>query len=129
MKRSDVRAAYFEYSARTSENVRQLSFAALGAIWLFQPPSDLRLPKTLVLAGFFAVLALALDFLQSLYATAAWGIFHRRKEREGLDDEQQFKAPRQINWPTNTLFAMKTIALVLSYVFLVRHLARLIQLS
>jgi len=127
MKRPDLRTAYSDFSASTSEKVRQLSFAALGIVWVFRPPLDFRLPTILVLAGGCAVLALALDFLQSLYGTLAWGILHRRKELAGLGDEQEFKAPRQINWPTNALFAAKVAALVGCYVLLLRHLARLVQ--
>lgn len=127
MKRLDVRVAYSDFSASTSEKVRQLSFAALGIIWVFRPPSDFRLTTTLVLAGTFAVVALAFDFLQSLYGTVAWGILHRRKELAGVDDEHVFKAPRQINWPTNTLFVVKVVALVACYSLLLRHLVHLVQ--
>lgn len=33
MNRADCREAYKEFSAQASENVRQLSVAALGVIW------------------------------------------------------------------------------------------------
>ena len=122
MKRPDVRAAYQDYSARTSENVRRLSFAALGVIWVFKPPNGALLPPVLLMTGVCAVGALALDFLQSLYGTVAWGVFHRRKERAGVDNETEFKAPRQINWPTNSLFTAKVAALSAAYLLLLRYL-------
>ena len=124
MKRSDARTAYSEFSSITSSNVRQLSFAALGVIWLFRPSPEFRLPRMLVIAGICAVAALAFDFLQSLYGTIAWGVFHRRQELAGVDDAQEFKAPPQINWPTNTLFGAKVAALVTCYGILVLYLSR-----
>jgi hypothetical protein len=122
MKRADARAAYQDYSASTSEKVRQLAFAAIGVVWVFRPENTFQLPRTLLWAAIFAVSALALDFVHSLYGTVAWGVFHRRKEREGVSDETQFKAPRQINWPTNSLFGAKVVALAICYVFLLQHL-------
>jgi hypothetical protein len=130
MKRSQVRTAYLDYSGRTSENVRQLSFAALGIIWVFRPSTaNLTFSRTLLIAGTCAVSALVLDFLQSLYGTVAWGWFHRQKELTGLDDDAEFKAPRQMNWPTNALFLLKVVALIPCYALLLRHLARMVQLD
>jgi hypothetical protein len=127
MKRADARAAYGEFSKGTSEKVRQLAFAALGVVWLFRPDAgSVHLPRVLLFAATFAVGALALDLLQSIYGTVAWGVFHRRKEHEGLDDETDFKAPRQINWPTNWLFVGKIVALSASYSLLFRHLVALL---
>jgi hypothetical protein len=90
VKRRDSLAAYQDFSARTSENVRQLSFAALGIIWVFKPAAGFTLPEQLLWAGTFATSALAADFLQSLYGTVAWGTYHRRKERAGLSLEEGF---------------------------------------
>jgi hypothetical protein len=76
----------------------------------------------LITAGAFAVLALALDLSQYVYATVAWGRFSRAKENERVGSEEQFKAPRQINWPTNTFFGLKVLAVAFSYVFLFSQL-------
>ncbi|MDQ6769622.1 MAG: hypothetical protein M3Z54_06510 [Gemmatimonadota bacterium] len=122
MKRADARAAYDDYSRSTSDKVRQLAFAAIGVVWVFRPDTSIQLPRTLLWAATFAVGALALDVLQSLYGTIAWGVFHRRKEHEGLSHDTEFKAPREINWPTNSLFVGKVVALGVCYVFLFHHL-------
>lgn len=122
MKRADARTAYADYSASTSDKVRQLAFAAIGAVWVFRPSGSVQLPSNLIWAGVFAVTALALDFVQSVYGTVAWGWLHRRKEIDGLDESTDFKAPREINWPTNTLFGAKVVMLSVCYVILLRHL-------
>jgi hypothetical protein len=126
MKRPNARAAYEDFSRSTSDKVRELAFAALGVVWIFRPDGSIQLPRPLLWAATFAVVSLALDLLQSLYGTVAWGVFHRRKEHEGLSDEVEFKAPHQINWPTNSLFAGKVVALAVSYGFLFRHLVALL---
>ncbi len=79
------------------------------------------------MAGVGAVVALTADFLQSLYGTVAWGVFHRQKELAGLDNQEEFKAPRQINWPTNVLFGIKVLALALRYGLLFSYLVKLLQ--
>src|SRR5690349_12283782 len=111
MRRADARAAYQDYSASTSEKVRQLAFAAIGVVWVLKPEGSLAFPRALLWTAAFAVAALTFDVLQSLYGTVAWGVFHRRKERDGLGEDADFKAPRQINWPTNWLFGAKIAAL------------------
>jgi hypothetical protein len=98
-----------------------LSFAAFGAIWVFRPDQSLALPNALLWSGALAIGALALDFLQSLYGTIAWGAFHRRKEKSGVDHETEFKAPREINWPTNACFTAKVLSLAGCYVLLLRY--------
>ena len=122
MNRAVARTAYEDYSKSTSEKVRNLAFAAIGVVWVIRPQTSLQLPRLLLWAAMFAVLALAFDVLQSLYGTIAWGWFHRRKEHERLSDDEEFKAPRQINWPTNWLFYLKVAALAVCYVFLFRYL-------
>ena len=123
MNRAAARAAYDNFSQSTSDKVRQLAFAAIGVVWVMRPNTSVQLPRTLLWAATFAVMALAFDVLQSLYGTIAWGWFHRKKEHERIGDDEQFKAPRQINWPTNGFFYLKVSALVICYGFLFTHLA------
>lgn len=126
MKRSDALRAYQEFSDRVSQNVRHLGFAALGTVWIFREPEDGRasFPPTLALAATCAILALSFDFVQYVYATIAWGILHRRKERAGLSLEDDFKAPPPINWPTNACFYAKVAAITVCYALILTYLFR-----
>ena len=127
MNRKDCLDVYQYHSTRASESVRQLALGALAIVWIFRPPTidgPIAMPRPLLWAGLFAALALALDLMQSLYGTIAWGKFHRRKELEGLSLESAFRAPRTINWPTTGLFALKVASLVLSYVTVIVYLSR-----
>jgi hypothetical protein len=121
MLRSDALAKYQESSQRTSENVRQLAFAALAIIWLFKPADVAGVwhwPRPLVAAGVFATGALLFDFTQYLLNTIAWGWFHRRKEKEGVPLDGLILTPRRINWPATLFFWLKAGALSASYAFL-----------
>jgi hypothetical protein len=124
MIRKDVRDAYYEFSGKASDNVRQLGFAALAVIWIFKPAATtgISLPERLLWSGVFAVTALAADFLQYLYATVAWGIVNYTKEQSRVEEDKPFRAPRHINWPTNILFALKALAVAISYVLLLQYL-------
>lgn len=123
MNRKDALEAYHSYSARTSENVRGLSYAALAVVWLFRPEVGLTFPRILVGAGLCAVIALAADFLQSLYGTVAWGRIHRRKELAGLPVDAAFRNPPAVNWPTNGFFLIKVLAVVGAYALVLSYLA------
>jgi hypothetical protein len=128
MKLADAREAYDTFSKSASDSVRQLAFAAIAAVWVLKPPAAAQpqaaahLPGMLIIAGAFAVLALAFDLSQYVYGTLAWGRFHRAKENEGVEPEGKVEAPRQINWPTNTFFGLKVGAVAFSYAFLFSQL-------
>jgi hypothetical protein len=129
--RSEALGKYQESSQRTSENVRQLAFAALAAVWIFKP-ADVSgrwgWPRPLVAAGVLATAALIFDFAQYFVNTAAWGWFHRRKEKAGTGLHEEILTPRWMNWPATLFFWLKAGALVSAYVLLLyvvsRHLAR-----
>jgi hypothetical protein len=119
MRRSDALAKYQESSQKTSENVRQLAFAALGVFWLFRLPNGSWVwPRLLVAAGVLATSALFFDFVQYVWNTVAWGRFHARQEMARIPLDGEILAPRSINRTGNVLFALKTIALCGAYVVL-----------
>ena len=122
MNRAGARDAYYTASASASASARQLAFAAVGVVWVIKPQTP-QLPRMLLTAGMFAVLALAFDLFQYVYGTIAWGRFHRRKEHERVGNDEEFTAPYRINWPTNTFFALKVIFVAVCYVFLFTYLA------
>lgn len=122
MKRADVLAEYRHHSERTSEKVRQLAFAALGVVWIFRPNDTLTLPAELFRAGTAAVIALALDFTHSLFGTGVWGWVHRTKELTGVSASDEFRMKAWINWPANSLFVLKVVALFVSYLYLLGYM-------
>jgi len=125
VKRKDCREAYEAFSARASENVRQLSYAALATVWLFSPgpgTAGLLLSRALLLCSLLAIAALAMDFLHSIYGTIAWGAFHRMKEKQHVPADEEFKAPDWINWPTLCLFWGKQLAIAGSYIVLFQYI-------
>lgn len=121
MKLKDARDYYYFYSGKTSDLVRQVGLAGIAVIWLFKVdvggvpkvPAELLLPLGLILAG------LTFDFAQYAIATAVWGIFQRQKELAKVDEEAEFKAPRQFNWPGVVFFALKVACVGLACALLV----------
>jgi hypothetical protein len=119
---TDVLAAYHQFSGQASDNVRKLSFAAIGVIWVLKPAAGaqaIALPRLLLLAGILSVCALGFDFLQYVYGTIAWGAVHRYRDTHRILDRP---APRQINWPTNIFFAMKVLCVAVAYALLLDHM-------
>lgn len=117
MNLSQCKEEYYYFSGKISEINRQLSLAGIAVIWIFYNSDKVCQTeiKDLVLAGIFIISSLSLDFLQYLYGTIAWGICHRKKEKEIKDPEKQFRVSRYINWPTNTFFYSKLACTFISY--------------
>ena len=166
MTLKDAREAYYTYTGNVSELARQLSFAGIGVIWVFrskEAPSGFVWDPSLRWTATLFVAALALDLLQYVYASLAWGVFHRQKEitlrhsaynrstdlrttgractleflQEGApytmtssspipDQQETFKAPRFINWPTNVCFWLKAATTFAGYILLLIHLAEVL---
>ncbi len=124
MNLEDARGAYYRFSGKASDIARQLNFVGLALVWLFaiQGEEGSKLPSRLVLVTGLIVVSLALDLLQHLYGSAAWGIYPRLKELSGVSEGQDFAAPAKINWPTNILFWSKHLPVLATYALLLRHL-------
>jgi hypothetical protein len=122
MKRSDLLKAYQDFSGLASTNTRNLDFAGIAVVWIFRTegtkgqieslPSFLFLP----LAGF--VLSLFLDLSHYVYAALAWGVYHRLKEWEGGNADDEFTAPSAINYPSIAFFWSKIILCLVGYALL-----------
>ena len=126
MKREDTRAAYYEFSGKLSDIVRQLSFAGIAIIWVFKvdQKTGTSVPRELVLPALLLVASLASDALQYAYQTAAWGLFNRRLELRRVSEEDNFSAPPAINVPANILFWLKVVLLAAAYALLLMFLGR-----
>lgn len=126
MKLADARETYYTQSAKASDVARQLGFAGIAIIWIFNKGADdqVALPSLLIWAGLFIAIGLAADFLHYALAAAIWGAFHRMKERAGTPEDLVFLAPRQLNWPASTLFWLKLTFILIGYMFIILHLVR-----
>jgi hypothetical protein len=132
MKLKDAREYYNQRSSKLSEVVRQLNFAGIAIIWLFRtgdktggiPYNDFLIwPLGLLVAS------ATFDLLHYAYASAAWGIFHRVKEKElHHNEEAEFLAPDAINWLSNILFWGKAMLTVAAYILLVIYIGHYLTL-
>lgn len=128
MKLKDARDFYYFNSGKTSDLLRQLGLAGIAVVWLFK--YDVlgvpKIPPPLFAPLVLIVLGLALDLLQYAVATGIWGIFQRTKERAGVGEDAEFKAPQHLNWPALAFFWLKVASIGGAYYFLLAHLARTI---
>lgn len=126
MKLKDAREFYYFHSGKTSDLVRQLALAGIAVVWIFryEVQGVPKIPVQLLAPLSLIVLSLTLDLLQYAVATGLWGAFQRRKERDGVKEDAEFTAPRQLNWPALTFFWLKVVATASAYYFLLKYLAR-----
>lgn len=123
MKLSDVRKAYYDYTAQTSALVRQLCYAGIAVIWLFKIESSEskipQIPEDLIVPLFCIVAALAFDFFQYAVASFIWGFYHRCKEKYPYKSkDKDFLAPRYFNWFGIFFFWSKVALVITAYVLL-----------
>jgi hypothetical protein len=117
MKLEDARAAYEGLSGKASDIVRQISLAGIGLIWIFKTGTGtlLSLDRPLLKAAFFIFLSLLFDFLQYVSGTTIWFVYFRHKEKQGTKEGTEFLAPPQLNWPTWSLFYLKSLMMLIAY--------------
>lgn len=125
MKLAELRKTYYEFSGKLSDIVRQLNFAGIAVVWIFkvgQGNGGIPFAPCLLWSMGLFVVSLGLDLLHYIYATLAWGLFHRLKEKQHLLEDHDFGAPCQINWPTIVFFWTKIAVSLAGYVILTRYI-------
>lgn len=125
MKLKDARDLYYFYSGKTSDLARQLGLAGIATIWLFKQEVEgmPKIPSPLIAPLILIIVGLAFDLIQYAVATCIWGVFQRSKEASGIIEDTDFLAPKYFNWPGISFFFLKTLAIVVAYVFLLSYLA------
>ncbi|MGP6441542.1 hypothetical protein ACTZGI_02230 [Rahnella aceris] len=134
---NDAREAYYSFSGKLGDIIRQLSAGGIALVWLFKDTSNgaTFLTEELYIAIYFLVASLGIDVLQYVYATFIWGVYHRCKEKKLLlkhlgntkeANEASFEAPGIINVPTVCLLWLKAIMFFIGYFFIFLYLQRTI---
>lgn len=121
MKLEDSRNNYYTNSGSLSAVCRQLAMAGIAVVWIFvqKESGKVSIPAELISPLVFFICGLALDLLQYMYSSAAWGIVNRVMEIR-LDEDDDFKVNRIINWPTNLFFWAKSISVIIGYFALLK---------
>lgn len=134
MKLSEAKENYYCHSAAASAAARQLAFAGIAAVWVFNQPQDqpgIALPQILTWAMILLSFSLACDLLQYASSSAIWGYFHRIKEKELaaklITADANVAARRWFNWPGIVFYWSKLVLIIAAYaciaVFLFSHLS------
>ncbi|MCE3003985.1 MAG: hypothetical protein LW860_14990, partial [Xanthomonadaceae bacterium] len=85
MKLSAARETYYSHSGNASTAARQIAFAGIAVVWIFNQPNagrPIELPELLMSALLLLCTSLALDLMQYSLSAAVWGYYSRSKERE-----------------------------------------------
>lgn len=128
MKLSAARESYYSHSGSASSAARQIAFAGVAVIWVFnQPQSDLpiHLPVPLGWALLFLCVSLAMDLLQYTTSAAIWGLYSRHQEkkfRHRFHEDPDIEPPAIVNWPGIGFFWGKLTTLLAAYVVIASYL-------
>jgi hypothetical protein len=121
MRLENCRQSYYYNSGKASDICRKLGFAGIALIWAFRVTrgKETIIPDNLRWAGVLLIAGLALDFLHYIVGTIVWGAYNRFKETQNTPETQEFLAPRWINYPSNTCFVLKQVAIFLACILLI----------
>lgn len=121
LKLADIRDNKEYYEGKTSDLVRQLSFAGLGLIWILKDVNNM-LPRMLILAAIFIIITLFLDILQYIASSVIWGRVFRAYDRSNKQLDDECKVYSLVNTLGYVCFWAKVMSLTISYVTVFRFL-------
>lgn len=126
MKLKDFRKDAHSFTEKLSNINRNLAFAGIAIIWVFkiQEKQNIIIPRDLLIPLYFIIISLVLDLSQYLIGSIAWTIFHRYKEKKGIEDETDLKAPRWISNILYFIFFLKVVFNIFAFIFLFIYISK-----
>lgn len=135
MKLSEARKSYYNHSGSASAVARQIAFAGIAMVWVFNQPQTghpIGLSSQLSLALLLLCASLAADLLQYTLSAAIWGFYARRKEKElrhRFHEDPDIEPPAPLNWPGIVMFWLKLLLLFSAYFVLACFLIEILITS
>lgn len=125
MNLKEIREAYEELSRKLSDVNRQLCFAGIALIWIFNATKNsISLPKDLYLPMFLLVISLGLDIVQYFISTIFWyGYYLRKKSHEFEDEKVKVQEPEWLNVLPWTVLIVKFFVLFAAYILIGRFIS------
>ena len=131
MQLSQAKEEYYYFSGKLSEINRQYCFAGIAIVWIFAqriPEGLASLDQPLIITLIAFLLSLALDLMQYIYGSIAWGLFHYRNDTDDRTPETHIDGPNEtINWPTIVFFWTKVLAALTGYLVLGSFMSSLLM--
>lgn len=122
MKLRDYQRAYGEFSGKSSEIGRSLSFAGFALIWILRGQGDgtVRFDDSLLVAGILFAASLGCDLAQYLVGTLVWGIRQNKIYKKLKKDKDRIGVfRREANfYHTPRAKVPQLVCFVLKFVFL-----------
>jgi len=121
MKLSIVRDSYYYNSGKLGDINRQLCFSGIAIIWIIKnngAEHSNRLDNLLIMPLLLFTISLSIDLIQYLLQSILYSQFARHFEKQNIQDDQEVKIPRWINWPAITMFYAKILFTILSYILI-----------
>lgn len=132
---SKAQDSYAYFSGTASTIARQIAFAGIGVVWIFNISSThatIAIPQQLKFVLLLLVVCLALDLLQYVIASVTWSVFARVLERRyphRSTNDPEMDASPYLNWPALVCFWAKLAMLVFAYIYLAVFIASRLQVQ
>lgn len=116
----EIRKAYEELSGKASEICRQLGYAGIGIIWIFNTNKDgIAIPEQFYLPLILICLSLTLDLAGYVINTVIWYTVYLFNHKKNVsDDDRDIKDSEWINMFTWMIWIVKIGLMVWAYILL-----------
>lgn len=120
MNLNEYKETYQWYSGKTSDVVRQLSFAGIAIIWIFKIHSGElpKIPSALLMPLAFFCISLGFDLLQYMIGYIIWYGFFKFQEKKDLPADQEINHPAYLPIPLHGCMIIKVSSVVIAYYLL-----------
>ena len=126
MTTTELWAQYQSYTQNLTEHSRKLGFAGVAICWFFRA-EDFTFPAWIYAALVSFVAYFLCDILHMFIGALLTRRIAEKEEFRLLQETGSItgnvKKPRWIDWPAFTFFCMKTVLLMLGFVFIASNLA------
>lgn len=126
LKLSEIRQAYEDLSASASNICRQLCFAGIGIIWIYNKAKDsVSIPDELQTPLFLLVISLSIDILQYVIGSILWYYvyLHNRKSDVSEEDTEVYES-EYLNILTWLFWCAKIVVMGVAYFQLACYIGR-----
>lgn len=119
MKIGDLKEEYYFATGTVSTVVRQMALAGIAIIWIFKVGKEqsggIQFTAAMLVPLRLFILVLAADLLQYVFKSAVWGALHHHYWNKFKNADKTVEISGFWNWPTNTLFWLKTAFCIFAY--------------
>lgn len=125
----ELKNDFYEFSRKTSENVRQLALAGVAIIWIFkiEVGGKIAIPNQLIDSLKFFIYTLSTDFLHAFIPSIIYGVYQTYLKSKGKQDKEAVHFPSYLTIPAWTFYILKIVFLLFAYIHILIYIKHYLE--